>query len=554
MLKKASIVTIGLAVAIAPGVAAAEENNENQNQQTIVEAEVETTENGVESAELTTDQNEEDTVVENEDGNSTEENSSGEELVEDETNDSEQTDSATDEQSDNQENTDEVPVENDQSQEEVAQDDEAGQDDGQAVPVDEDEEKVEDENDEQPELTVEDIVAQMKAFVSGGVSEYDKEKGYYTLELKASVTNNSSQEISDIYTSFDIPSDIMVLDTAETPENFELLNVGDKTAIALPVGKIGAGETKDISLNIPVIGKTSVQEVSPTITAVYISQGGYAPIGEISGSSSIDYTSMNQTTYFEGRAQAVVDHPGLEKNQFAMQFGFKLHNLTTENIDNVKIEYIVPNGVTIQKPDGYKEGEVPDGLDGFLDGGIDLGLGSSSMDIEWNGNTATVDIGLLERANGYQGFFSAFGKSELGFNQLTGLKVKISLYSGNEEIDSFTTPIELVKYQGNDKPEDDNTEDDKEQNNGGVKPVVNKPVTDSTKDDQEKGQNKGNDKQSSEKPDEDVTVTPVDGDSDDEQGGKLPKTAGTNPVGALMGGVIAAFGAAVLAVRKKLFQ
>lgn len=571
LLKKASIVTLGLAVAITPAVSvAAEENSENVEQQAVIDtASEQTTTEAVDvvvpdaTTEGSTDSEAvADEPTSNEESEAPTEEVPAEEVPAEEAPAAEEPAATEDEVTEeNTENTEEVEAETPNEEEVVTPPTEEG-----STPNDE---EVVDENEEdQPELSYEEIVAQMNGSVTGKVSEFDKEKGYYTLTINGSVTNNSEQAITNFYTGVDIPDDIMVLDTDETPQDIYLLE--EETELAIPVGEVKAGETKNISISIPVIGKTSGANLLQDLNGYVIDAEGYLPVGSISGTSNLTFSTMTEATYFEGKAQAVTDFPGLADNQFGMQFGFKVQNLQIENIDNVKIEFIVPKGVTIHEPDSYEEGAIPDALDDFLDGG-DLGLGSSRLDLDWNGNTASVNIGAIEAAGGYQGFFSAIGESNLSFEDIKKLQVKITLFSGNEAIESYTTPIELVKYQGNEEEPGDkpgnvpgdgtdngsNTDPDKD-NDGGTTPtpIVNKPTpNNSGKGNDPSENNSNNGGQVKGNNDSNIKVTPVSNNhSNNEQGGQLPKTAGTNPVGALMGGAIAALGAAILAVRKRLFQ
>lgn len=531
MLKKASIVTFGLVVAVSPGAAlAAEQESEypvqqvevqdqnsmqNQNEETTNSAS-EVVPVDSEAASVPEDGSEEGTEEVSSDDQVPAEDVNGEEIPEDEETVVENIDPTTDE---------EVPAESDNS-EEVSGDTEDT-----------------DEDQDQPELTDLEILEVMKGSISGQVSSFDVEKGYYTLSVNVNVTNNSTQAIENIYAGLDIPEDIMILATDETPDGIEILDdEGVGNVLAVSLDKISAGETKNVSLDIPVIGKTTGEGLTNSVN-IYRIDGTFDPIGPISGTSNLDYGSMNQAMYFDGKAQAVTDFPGLADNQFGMQFGFKLQNLTLENVDNVNIEFIVPKGVKIHEPDGYKEGDTPDALDDFLGGG-DLGLGTTSLDLDWNGNTATVDIGAVESGTMFQGFFSAIGESAQSLNAIKELKVKITLTSGDVVVEEITTPIELVKYEGNDNEENDETSGD----------TNDKPGNDNSGSDIDNDKNNDNVNQGQDNNEDKITVKPVSDkkDNDEIQGGKLPKTAGTDPVGALMGGAIAAFGAFILAVRKRL--
>jgi len=571
LLRKASIVTLGLAVAITPGISvAAEEGSESVKQQAVVDTASEETATDAANVVVPADDTGNSEAVADKPTSSepsetpTEENpaASEEEVVEDPAAGEEEV-VEEDPAAGEEEVVEEDPA---ADEEEVVEEDPAAGEEEVVVedPAAGEEEVVEEDEEEQlPELTSEEIVAQMEGSVNGQVSEFDKEKGYYTLTINATITNDSEQAIANFYTGVDIPDDIMVLDTDDTPQDIYLLS-GEETELAIPFGEVKAGETKNVSINIPVIGKTAGANLLQTLNA-YVIDGSYSPVGQISGTSNLSFSTMSEATFFEGKAQAVTDFPGLADNQFGMQFGFKVQNLQIDSIDNVKIEFIVPNGVTIHEPDSYQEGAIPDALDDFLGGGS-LGLGSSRLNLDWNGNTAFVDIGAIEAAGGYQGFFSAIGESNLSFEDIKNLKVKITLFSGNEAVESFTTPIELVKYEGNDDDSDDGSDngsgndsgdtDNGSDNDGGTTPVVNKPTpTNSDNGNNSSNNNSNNSGKAKDNNDSDLKVTPAGNkNSDSEQGGKLPKTAGTNPVGVLMGGAIAAFGAALLAVRKRLFQ
>ncbi|MED4454796.1 hypothetical protein [Metabacillus fastidiosus] len=482
MLKKASILSLGAIVALSPGITASAEDGLKEKQNEEIKEELVNT----------------DSIIPVEETKEGEKSSGKAELKEESREDSERSKEKEETSEKLEINTEEVqqPSDNENNKEKS-------------------EEK---EEDNEPEFIASDI----QGTLSGSISAFNEKEGHYYLNVKVNITNRSLYDLEDTYVGFSLPKDIRVLEIGDASafELFEGDNGANNLAIKLP--RMKAGAAKEINVKVPVVGKTSAKAVNSSLELFVISPEGYVSLGKISGNANVNYANLKEEWHFNGVAQALTDFPGLPKNHFGMQFGFKLQNLTIEKVNNMKVEFIVPNGVKIHKPDQYEEADIPEALKEFLN--RDSGDISESLTINWSGNTAKINIGSVDGGHTYQGFFSAVGESKLSLDTIKGLKVKITLNNGSKTVRELTVPIELVSYKGS--SEKDNT----------VIPIKNSNTDSPVK-------QTGSSHNTSSTNTKSKTV----------EGGLLPKTASTYPLGALAGGMIAMLGAAILVIRKRFF-
>ncbi|MGG3889819.1 hypothetical protein [Metabacillus fastidiosus] len=484
MLKKASILSLGAIVALSPGIMAAAEDGLKEKQNEEIKEELVNTDSVI-------------PVEETKEG----EKSNGKAGLKEESREDSERSKEKEETSEKLEiGTEEVqqPSDNEKNKE-----------------------KSEEKEDNEPEFTASDI----QGTLSGSISAFNEKEGHYYLNVKVNITNRSLYDLEDTYVGFSLPKDIRVLETGDASvfELFEGDNGANNLAIKLP--KMKAGAVKGINVKVPVVGKTSVKAVNSSLELFVISPEGYVSLGKISGNANVNYANLKEEWHFNGIAQALTDFPGLPKNHFGMQFGFKLQNLTIEKVNNMKVEFIVPNGVKIHKPDQYEEADIPEALKEFVN--RETGDISEALTINWSGNTAKINIGAVDGGHTYQGFFSAVGESKLSLDVIKGLKVKIILNNGSKTVRELTVPIELVSYKGSDTPKKDNS--------------VITPVTNLNKNNPVKQTGSAN------------NINNTSTKTKTVEGGLLPKTASTYPLGALAGGMIAMLGAAILVIRKRFF-
>src|SRR5699024_8422831 len=106
-----------------------------------------------------------------------------------------------------------------------------------------------------------------------GSTSFDADNRNYTLSITGEVTNNEDVDIEDVYVSFALPEDVRVLDN---DEDINLLTMEDGTTeLAIKLSKLVAGETTDINLDIPVIGKTDEVVETTEINLYKIGETGY---------------------------------------------------------------------------------------------------------------------------------------------------------------------------------------------------------------------------------------------------------------------------------------
>ncbi|QQK81408.1 DUF5011 domain-containing protein [Salicibibacter cibi] len=235
---------------------------------------------------------------------------------------------------------------------------------------------------------------------------------------------------------------------------------------------------------------------------------------------------------FDATGQIVTGVPGLEASEFVMNFGFDASNFTSEDVDSVNIEFDVPSDITVHEPDEYIEGEIPESLEDFFEEeGIE---GFESLDIEWDGNTATIDLDTMASDEGYHGFFNGFGESNQALEELGDVTVTL-FGDDDEEITQIDVPFEIVEFDGD-------VDEPVTPGNGGTENGDSADGEDGT----------GNGGSTDESDDTSGDSERTDDESADEVGGALPDTASNNPLMALIGLGIAALGAASIFVRKKL--
>lgn len=291
---------------------------------------------------------------------------------------------------------------------------------------------------------------------------FDSENHAYNLELTGTITNNTDQVLEDFYVGFELPDGVQAAN-ADGIAGLQLDN--GKRGLAIQFAEINEGEN-EVNVTIELIGKTD-GEVSNKNLTLYMIDSSYREIGQINGQANIDYSAMNQEWEFNGEAQLVKDFPGLADNQFGLRFAFDVQNLTIDDVDKVKLEFNVPSDIKVHEPDEYQSGgDLPDSLKDFLDD--DLSGSAGSLDIEWNGNTATVTLGDLKGSEWAKGYFTAIGESSKSLNQLKGMDVTITLYRDNDmSVQEINVPFKIVPYEG---PGGDDGKDPGNGNDDGKKP------------------------------------------------------------------------------------
>src|SRR5690625_4491392 len=118
-----------------------------------------------------------------------------------------------------------------------------------------------------------------------------------------------------------------------------------------------------------------------------------------------------------------------------------MKNLTIDDVDEVVMEFVVPDGITIEKPQYI----------------------GSGVDIDWNGNVATVTLGDLRGGAGYYGYFTAVGTTTKSISELLDTEVTVTLYrDGEEEVITLSAPFVEGAYDENDFDTPPGNEDDDE--------------------------------------------------------------------------------------------
>ncbi|MFD1852032.1 LPXTG cell wall anchor domain-containing protein [Oceanobacillus bengalensis] len=413
-----------------------------------------------------------------------------------------------------------------------------------------------------PELDIEGSLS--------GKAIFDDEKGHYVLDLTVETTNNTEFDISNLYGGFTLPEGVAVINTEDTPDNIEILNLGDGLqTVAVKLPELASGENGESSIQIPLLGQTTENITASTITAYAIDEY-YQEVGQFAGSINIDLSEMVDTWKFSAESQIVRDFPGLEENEFGLRFGFNTQNLTLNSIDRVKVEFLVPNNITIHEPDSYNSGDIPDSLKDFINGDT---LNSGNLDLTWDGNKATINLDTVEGVNFYQGYFEAFGESNTSLDELEGLEVLVTLFQNGEEIvQELYVPFEIVAYDGDIPEEDDNEkpENPEQDPEEGDNPSNEDDETPSNDDEQQSDDN--NNADDNEQPENDNTDNnnqtenqpSNDNDNDNDhsnkdgettnnhtEGAELPDTATNMYSMLLFGTILTIAGIALFVVRKR---
>src|SRR5690625_2955078 len=368
-----------------------------------------------------------------------------------------------------------------------------------------------------------------------GEAKFDssEDKVYYLLDVTVNAENSMSNDIEDLYVAFDLPEDVQMLNNDDTPDNVESLNVDGSTAVALKLPTLEEGDNAEVTYSIPVIGMSNEVVQSDTINLYTIADSGYNHVGQFPGNISVDFTNMDQAWYFDVKNEVITDYPGVNDNQKGFRFNYTTRNLTLDDVDEVVMEFVVPNDIEIEKPQ-Y--------------------IGGSTVDIDWNGNTATVTLGNLRGAEGYYGYFTAVGNTTKSIEELKDTEVTVTLYrDGNEEVLTLTSPFVEGEYDENDfdapeEPQDPTPED----------PTPKDPTPGEGDGDGDNGNGSG--EEGSDDNDDETTVEVEDGDDtvvDEEttttSGGddELPKTATNTFTMMLIGAVLLLVGGSTVFIRRK---
>lgn len=389
-----------------------------------------------------------------------------------------------------------------------------------------------------------------------GDVEYNTEKKQHFLNVTLEVDNNTESDISELYAGFELPGDVTVLDTEDTPEGYKQFRGDDNETIgALQLPNVAQGESESVTYQIPVLGKTEAKVVANEIQLYSTNTGA---VGSYNGNINLDFSAMDQDWDFEVTNEVITDYPGINADQKGFRFNYSAKNLTTEDVDKVSMEFIVPGGITIDKPQ-YIGGDY----------------------IDWDGNTATVDLDNIRGGTERYGYFTAVGSTSLTIDQLKDLQVKVTLYrdgqteekvinaafvEGKYDEDDFEDPPapnpepepeptppeegegDNGKGEGNEGNNGNNNGNNNEDNNNGEGTTPG-----NTDDNNDKGNNDNNGDVSVEVEDGDDSV--AKGDASVEAGNDdntLPNTA-TNMYSLLAAGfVMLALGGVIVAIRRRL--
>src|SRR5690625_786855 len=277
-----------------------------------------------------------------------------------------------------------------------------------------------------------------------GETKFDssQEKVYYLLDVTINAENNTAENLEDLYVAFDLPDSVQMLNNDDTPEDVRPIAVGDGTAIALKLPDLEEGsDNETITYSIPVIGMSDEVVQSETINLYTFGEGGYNEVGQFPGSISVDFSGMNEPWYFDVKNEVITDYPGVNDNQKGFRFNYTTKNLTLDDVDEVVMEFVVPNGITIEKPQYI----------------------GSGVDIDWNGNVATVTLGDLRGGAGYYGYFTAVGTTSKSISELLDTEVTVTLYRyGEEEVITLSAQFVEGAYDENDFDTPPGNEDDDE--------------------------------------------------------------------------------------------
>lgn len=390
-----------------------------------------------------------------------------------------------------------------------------------------------------------------------GDVEYDAEKKQHFLNVTLEVDNNTDSDISELYAGFELPADVNVLDTDDTPAEYEQYQGEDEKQIgALQLPNVAPGESETVTYQIPVLGKTEAV-VTADVIQLYSNNGA---VGSYNGNIDLDFSAMDQDWDFEVTNEVITDYPGVNNDQKGFRFNYSAKNLTIEDVDAVSMEFIVPDGITIEKPQ-YIGGDY----------------------IEWDGNVATVDLENIRGGVERYGYFTAVGSTSLSIDELKDLQVKVTLYrDGETEEKVINAAFVEGKYDEDDfedTPTDPGNGDDDEDNGDAPTPPGNGDDGDdnNTGDNGDNGNNgDGNNDDGNSTPgntgnnndggdsddDGDVSVEVEDGDDsvadgdasveDGDDDNTLPNTA-TNMYSMLAAGfVMLALGGVFVAVRRRM--
>src|SRR5699024_1965647 len=179
-------------------------------------------------------------------------------------------------------------------------------------------------------------------------------------------------------------------------------------------------ESDTLNYQIPVIGKTDATITADMINLYTFEGNSYKSVGQFSGDVNIDFSDMDKDWYFDIKNEVITDYPGVNDNQKGFRFNYTTKNLTLDDVDEVVMEFVVPDDITIQKPQYI----------------------GSGVEIDWDGNIATVTLGDLRGGSGYYGYFTAVGTTSKSIDELKDTDVTVTLYrDGETEEQTLNSPF-----------------------------------------------------------------------------------------------------------------
>ncbi|MFS0749760.1 LPXTG cell wall anchor domain-containing protein [Oceanobacillus sp. 1P07AA] len=259
-----------------------------------------------------------------------------------------------------------------------------------------------------------------------GDTEYDRENTYHFLNVTVDVENAGYEELNDIYVGFKLPEDVMIIDDENTPDNMTIIDRDEKREVILKLPNLSKGAQENITYKIPVIGVSDAVVVSDTITAFRVYDSSYDVIGAFEGQINVDFSNMDLEWHFNAVGEIISDYPGTTGNEVGFRFNYDIRNLNLDDVEGVEIKFEVPDGIEILEPE-Y--------------------VGGIGVDVNWNGNTAIVNINDLSGTSGYKGYFTAIGVTNLSIDQLREIEITVTLFrDGDTIVETLRVPFELGQY------------------------------------------------------------------------------------------------------------
>ncbi|MDL4842396.1 hypothetical protein [Aquibacillus rhizosphaerae] len=197
---------------------------------------------------------------------------------------------------------------------------------------------------------------ELNFFLMSGTADgniyYDFNKGYYVLQLDASIFNLAGkQNLIDKWLVFSLPTGVDIPDVDGVPDGITPVTLHDgTTGIAVNIPDIEGAGKEGVQLDIPLIGTA---DVSNENTDIYVANveaesNTYEILGQVRDERNIDFSVMDGEPNFDvsGDVEGSTAY-NVENHYYTLDLHAELTNNLDQELNDQYVGFVLPDGVTV---------------------------------------------------------------------------------------------------------------------------------------------------------------------------------------------------------------